>query len=688
MSLKKIMIDGQEIEVPGNLALIQACEEAGVEVPRFCYHERLSVAGNCRMCLVEVKGAPKPMASCAVTVNDLRGGANGEPAVVLTQSPLVKKAREGVMEFLLANHPLDCPICDQGGECDLQDQAMAYGGDRTRFEFGKRAVEDKNLGPLVKTVMTRCIHCTRCVRFSTEVAGSPELGAIYRGEETEITPYLENIVTSELSANIIDLCPVGALTSKPYAFTARPWEMKKIESYDITDAMGSAITVQSRGNTVMRITPRNDDDVNEEWISNKARFIVDGLNCQRLDKPYIRKDGQLTPVSWDEALEKTAEILNHAGENTAFLAGRQTDIETLYAAKMLAKSMNARIEGRISDSFPVDNIGVSRYNATFAATDYADVILLVGTNPRLEAPVLNARLRKAWLNNDAKIALIGEAVDLTYSYSHLGNGADAVRDLLAGNDFSKILADARNPLIIIGEGAISDEGEAIFAQIQNIMDKYNIRKNAFCFLTSAASLGGVMELGFADKNGLQGIYESAQNRTLQAVVSLASDDVDFTKFDTVKKIYIGSHGDNGAHYADIILPAAGYTEKDSLYITAEGRVRYLVRAVFPVGEAKEDWAILRAISEMMGKTLPFDSFVQLRNSIFAEFNDLNTADNLIIHEIQKIDVAKKLSSGLYSTHIKEFYMTDPACRASKTLHSCQRAFYGKDSLIDNNKKVA
>lgn len=680
MALKKIIIDSKEIEVPGNLALIQACEEAGVEVPRFCYHERLSVAGNCRMCLVEVQGAPKPMASCAVTVNDLRPGPQGEPPVVRTNSPIVKKAREGVMEFLLANHPLDCPVCDQGGECDLQDQAMAYGSDKSRYDFGKRAVPDKELGPLVKTVMTRCIHCTRCVRFSTEVAGSPELGAIYRGEETEITPYLENIVTSELSANIIDLCPVGALTAKPYAFTARPWEMKKTETYDISDAMGSAIAVQARGNQVMRITPRNDDAVNEEWISNKARFLVDGLLRQRLDVPYIRRDGKLIPSTWEEALLKTKDLLLNAGSDVAFVAGQQTDIETLFVAKALADKIGAITEGRSLDAIPADNIAASRYNATFAITDEADAVLLIGVNPRLEASVLNARLRKAWLYQDAKIAVIGEQSDLTYEYTYLGADSEAVDALLAGHEFATILQEARRPLIIIGEGALQADA-GILHKVHLLIEKYDLPKDSYNFLTTAISLGGVTELGFTYKAGISAIAD----KTSGVIVNLGNDDISIK----ATSIYIGSHGDKGALNAAVILPATAFTEKESLYITAEGRVRSLKRVVGTIGDAKEEWAILRAISEMIGQTLDVNCFADVRTALLQAYPALQNKDEIIFHDLGKIVLAQQGETGLYKTIISEFYLTDPICRASKTLHACQREFYDhlKGDETQNGQKM-
>ena len=684
MALKKIIIDDQEIEVPTNLALIQACEEAGVEIPRFCYHERLSVAGNCRMCLVEVKGIPKPQASCAVTVGDLRGGANGEPPVVSTKSAMVKKAREGVMEFLLANHPLDCPICDQGGECDLQDQAMVYGTDKSRFEFGKRAVEDKNLGPLVKTAMTRCIHCTRCVRFSTEVAGSPELGAIYRGEETEITPYLENIVTSELSANIIDLCPVGALTSKPYAFVARPWEMTKTESIDVTDAMGSAIIVQARGNEVMRITPRNDDDVNEEWISNKARFVVDGLKRQRLDRPYIRKEGRLVAVSWEEVLDYVAQRLGQTEIKSAFIAGSHTDIETLYAAKALAKTIGAVTEGRAFDALPADNIFMGRFNPRFASVDSADAILLVGTNPRLEAAVLNARIRKTWLNNKADIAVIGEKSDLTYDYTYLGKDATALQALICReHKFVEKLQQAKNPLIIVGEGALKADGVVVLKLLQVLMETLKLPKEAYAYLPTSMAQGGVLELGFTHEGGLSDIYRSVAEGTIGTIFALGADELAYPALEKAFKIYMGTHGDNGAHHADVILPSATYIEKDATYISAEGRVRKANKAVFPVGEAKPDWAILRALSEHLSQTLPFDSLEELRHKLFAECPALEQTDMIISHPYKQIDVAQAESSGIYHSIITEYYMTDAVVRASKVLRECQKSFYGvQEKLAD------
>ncbi|MEM6602536.1 MAG: NADH-quinone oxidoreductase subunit NuoG [Pseudomonadota bacterium] len=671
MALKKVIIDDREVEVPGTLTLIQACEDAGVEIPRFCYHDRLSIAGNCRMCLVEVKGAPKPMASCAVAVNDLRPGPNGEPPVISTRSDMVKKAREGVMEFLLANHPLDCPICDQGGECDLQDQAMAYGTDKSRFVFNKRAVDDKDLGPLVKTVMTRCIHCTRCVRFSTEVAGAPELGAVYRGEDTEITPYLENIVTSELSANIIDLCPVGALTSKPYAFRARPWEVKRTDTYDVMDAMGAAITVHARGNEVLRITPRNDDDVNEEWISNKTRFVVDGLRRQRLDKPYMRVHGKLQPAAWEDALAVVADKLKIAGTDTAFIAGPHSDVETLFAAQNLAEKFGAFTEGRRHlQSIPADNIALSRFNSEFAAIDRADVIILIGTNPRFEAPVLNARIRKAWLQNNADIAVIGETYDLTYDYQHLGAGASTLTGVLDGTDkFADILKEAQRPVIIIGENVIAKDGLTVPKLVQDIIEKYDLPETCYNLLPSEISAAGVFELGFASERSVS---------DAKIIVSLGAEEFPADQ-QNIFKIYIGAHGDKGASQADVILPTAAYTEKDATYITAEGRVRQAMRAIFPPGQAKESWAILRALSAIAGKTLPFDSFGELREQLYAAYPQLEDADLVIAHDCKKIDLADSPTCELYQSHIKEFYLTDSLARASKVLRECQDAFYNKNS---------
>lgn len=683
MALKKILIDDIEIEVPESLTLIQACEEAGVQIPRFCYHERLSIAGNCRMCLVEVKGAPKPQASCALAVSDLRSGPNGELPVVLTNSPTVTKARQGVMEFLLANHPLDCPICDQGGECDLQDQAMVYGKDKSRFSFDKRAVEEKEFGPVIKTEMTRCIHCTRCVRFSTEIAGVPEMGAINRGEDTEITSYLENIVTNELSGNVIDLCPVGALTSKPAAFTARPWEMKKTETIDVTDSVCSAIVMQARGNEVMRIAPRNDDDVNEEWISNKARYAYDGLKRQRLDTPYMRLEGKLTAVSWQEALN--AVIPHLKTEKTAFYAGAHTSLETLYATKAFGNLINARYEIRPSNSDMPAVLSCVKFNRTFADIDKSSAILLVGTNPRKEAAVLNARIRKAWLKNHAEIALIGEVFDANYDITHLGNGADALNRFVQ-SDFAKILQKAEYPTIIIGEGAVSGpDGVHVIAKIQEIIAELGLPSDSYAFLAQTASLVGGVALGFCDNNTVDDLYSACVTGNITTMVSIGNDDLQFNRLEKCFKIYIGSHGDRGAEYADIILPTAAYSETDGLYLNAEGRVREASRSVFPVGEAKETWAIFRALSEMMGQILPFDNFGELREALLGAYPELRMVDEIVPSDYIKIESNTVCSQAVYRTTIKDYYFTDAITRASKVLRDCQKAVDDKSASISQHK---
>lgn len=670
MALKRIIIDNNEIEVPESLTLIQACEGAGVEIPRFCYHERLSIAGNCRMCLVEVKGIPKPQASCALAVSDLRGGQNGELPTILTRSPMVTKARQGVMEFLLANHPLDCPICDQGGECDLQDQAMVYGKDKSRFSFEKRAVYEKEFGPVIKTEMTRCIHCTRCVRFSTEVAGVPEMGAINRGEDTEITAYLDSMITNELSGNVIDLCPVGALTSKPAAFTARPWEMKKIETIDVTDAMCSAITMQVRGNEVMRISPRNDDEINEEWISNKARFAYDGLKRQRLDKPYVRQNGKLISVSWQQALETLIPHLKIG--KTAFYAGHHTNLETLYVSKAFGHLIEARFEARPANSDIPADLSLVKFNPTFSNIDKSSAILLIGTDPRKEMAVLNARIRKAWLKNHADIALIGEKFDANYNLLHLGNGADALNNFLQ-SDFSEKLKTADYPIIIIGEGAVSGpDGQNVIAKIQEIINKLNLPKESYGFLSQSASMVGAVALGFCDEKGVEGLYSDCVTGQIETLISLGNDSLQFNRLKKCFKVYIGSHGDDGALHADIILPTATYSETDGLYLNAEGRVREAMRAVFPIGEAKETWAILRALSEMIGKTLPFDNFSQIRSDLFCDYPAFRMIDEVVPSNILNLGLNKACNQSVYRTTINDYYFTDAVTRASKVLRECQK----------------
>ncbi|MGY9053072.1 MAG: NADH-quinone oxidoreductase subunit NuoG, partial [Rhodobacterales bacterium] len=612
--LKKIIIDGQEVEVNGAMTLLQACEVAGVEVPRFCYHERLTIAGNCRMCLVEVVGGPpKPAASCAMQVRDVRGGRNGELPEIKTTSPMVKKAREGVMEFLLINHPLDCPICDQGGECDLQDQAMAYGVDFSRFREPKRAVDNLDLGPLVATTMTRCISCTRCVRFTTEVAGITQMGQTGRGEDSEITSYLNETLDSELQGNIIDLCPVGALTSKPYAFTARPWELTKTETIDVMDALGSNIRVDTKGREVMRILPRLNEDVNEEWVSDKTRFVWDGLRRQRLDQPYVRVNGKLKPASWPEAFASVAKAIK--GKKVSAIAGDLAPVEAMFALKQIIIGLEGSTECRVDDAkLPVGNRAAYVGTATIEDIDSAEIIQLIGTNPRMEAPVLNARIRKAYMNG-ANINLIGDPIDLTYKYTHAGNDRAALDALVVENVPAETLK--KKSIIIIGQGALQEaDGEAVLATVQRLAE--NTDSKLLILHTAAARVGG-MDIGFTTKGGIKTALKDAE-----VVFNLGADEVEISENPFV--IYQGSHGDRGAHRADVILPAAAYTEESGIFVNTEGRVQMTARAGFAPGQAKENWAILRALSAELGETLPYDNLNALRAELFEDYPHMSNLD--------------------------------------------------------------
>ncbi|WP_170450660.1 NADH-quinone oxidoreductase subunit NuoG [Ruegeria arenilitoris] len=640
--LRKIVIDDKEIEVDGAMTLIQACEQAGVEVPRFCYHERLSIAGNCRMCLVEVVGGPpKPAASCAMQVRDLRPGPEGQPPVVKTNSPMVKKAREGVMEFLLINHPLDCPICDQGGECDLQDQAMAYGMSASRFKEAKRAVDDLDLGPLVGTAMTRCISCTRCVRFTTEIAGIDQMGQTGRGEDAEITSYLNQTLDSNLQGNIIDLCPVGALTSKPYAFTARPWELTKTETIDVMDALGSNIRVDTKGREVMRILPRNHDGVNEEWISDKTRFVWDGLRRQRLDTPYIRENGRLRAASWPEALATAAAAMK--GKKVAGLIGDLVPVEAAFALKQMIEGLGGKVECRTDNArLPIGNRSGYVGNVTIEEIDTAKEIILIGTNPRDEAPVLNARIRKAWLTG-ADVKLIGPAVDLTYDYEHLGTDRDALAKAKASSE----------AVVIVGQGAVSEaDGLAVLAAARALSGRMLV-------LHTAAARVGAMDVGAATEGGLEAAIGGAE-----VIFNLGADEVDIDAGPFV--IYQGSHGDRGAHRADVILPGAAYTEENGLFVNTEGRPQLAMRAGFAPGEAKENWAILRALSAELGEKLPYDTLAQLRQKLIEAVPHLAGIDQVPENEDQAIE-AGPLGQADFRTVITDFYLTNPIARASQLM---------------------
>jgi NADH-quinone oxidoreductase subunit G len=650
---RTIVIDGTEVDVDPAMTLIQACEQAGVEIPRFCYHERLSIAGNCRMCLVEVVGGPpKPAASCAMQVKDLRPGPEGQPPVVKTNSPMVKKAREGVMEFLLINHPLDCPICDQGGECDLQDQAMAYGVDFSRFREPKRAVEDLDLGPLVETHMTRCISCTRCVRFITEVAGIPELGQTGRGEDSEITSYLGKTLDSEMQGNIVDLCPVGALTNKPYAFTARPWELTKTETIDVMDALGSNIRIDSKGREVMRILPRNNDGVNEEWLADRSRYVWDGLRRQRLDRPYIRENGKLRPASWGEALGAAATAIKGATK-LAGLVGDLAPTEAAFSLKQLVEGQGGTVECRTDGAkLPAGNRSAYVGTATIEDIDDAKAIMLIGTNPRVEAPVLNARIRKAWAKG-ADVGLIGPAVDLTYEYIHVGTDRAALQKV-ADRDHSGDGILEKPSVVIVGQGALREtDGEAVLAAAMKLADATG---SGLLVLHTAAARVGAMDVGAVTEGGLAAAVDGAD-----VIYNLGADEVDIAA--GAKVIYQGSHGDRGAHRADIILPAAAYPEEAGLFVNTEGRPQLAFRASFPPGEARENWAILRALSAEVGAVQPWNTIGQLRGALIEAVPHLGAVDEVPVNEMQALP-AGALGKADFVPAITDHYLVNPIARAS------------------------
>ncbi|HUD50786.1 NADH-quinone oxidoreductase subunit NuoG [Parvibaculum sp.] len=664
--MPKVTVDGIEVEVEAGATLLQACEAAGVEIPRFCYHERLSIAGNCRMCLVEVEKSPKPVASCAMPAAD--------GAIVRTTTEQVKRAREGVMEFLLINHPLDCPICDQGGECDLQDQAMGYGTDGSRYRENKRAVEEKYMGPLVKTVMTRCIQCTRCIRFATEVAGTPEIGAIGRGEDMEITTYLEHTLTSELSANVVDLCPVGALTFRPFAFTARPWELRKTESVDVMDAVGSNIRVDTRGSEVMRILPRLNEDVNEEWISDKTRFVWDGLKTQRLDRPYIRENGKLREASWAEAFAAIAAKLKGAkGERIGAIVGDLAAAEEMKALKDLwTKLGSANIDCRQDGAKQGGARSSYLFNSTIAGIEQADAILIIGADPRREAPVLNARIRKRFrMGGGLKIGVIGPRHDMTYPYEHLGAGTQTLKDLAGGAGFAEALKAAQKAIVILGEGAVArKDGAAVLAAAIALARATGAEFN---MLHTAASRVGGLDLGLVPGAGgrdVAGIVDGASKGEIDVVYLLGADEIDMSKLGSAFVIYQGTHGDAGAHRADVILPGAAYTEKNGLYVNTEGRVQRGQRAAFPPGDAREDWAILRALSDALGATLPYDKIEQVRAAIVADAPHFAEIDTIVPAGALPDLPAGELDAAPFETPFADFYLTNPIARASKVMAEC------------------
>jgi NADH-quinone oxidoreductase subunit G len=675
--MPKLTIDGGEIEVPAGTTILQACELAGIEVPHFCFHKRLAIAGNCRMCLVEVERSPKPIASCAMPV--------GDGMVVHTKSPKALKAQKGVMEFLLINHPLDCPICDQGGECDLQDQAMAYGFDRSRFVENKRAVRDKNFGPLVETHMTRCIHCTRCIRFLTEIAGVQELGATGRGEDMEIGTYIERALGSELSANIIDLCPVGALTSKPYAFMARPWELVKTESIDVLDAVGSNIRVDSRDAQVLRVLPRVNEDINEEWISDKTRYAIDGLRRRRLDRPYAGRRGARGEIDWREALEIVADRMKAVpAERIAAIGGDLCDLESMFALKELlgglgAVSLDCRQDGAKLD--PRCRVGYL-FNTTIAGIEMADACLLIGTNPRWEAPLVNARLRKRHLQGGFNIAAIGPAFDLSFPVEMLGEGGETVGAVATGtHPWAERLRQAKNPMLIVGQGALTrPDGAQVLATAREIAEHCGLMRdgwNGFNVLHRAAARVGGLDIGFVPQPGgrdVAGILDGCRSGAIEVLYLLGADEIDVSDLGSAFVVYQGHHGDRGAERADVILPAAAYTEKDGTYLNTEGRAQLGRRAVFPPGDAREDWAIIRALSAAVGQPLPFDSLGELRLRLRAAHPSAAGIDRVTPAAWGMFGETGPIEPRPFAYPIADFYRTDPISRASATMAECSDVF--------------
>ena len=668
-----LTVDGTEVTVDPGTTVLQACEEAGAEIPRFCYHERLSIAGNCRMCLVEMEKAPKLIASCAMPASD--------GMVIHTNTQKVKEGREGAMEFLLINHPLDCPICDQGGECDLQDQSMAYGSGNSRYHEMKRAVAEKNMGPLIKTTMTRCIHCTRCVRFATEVAGVEDLGAINRGENMEIATYLEQALDSELSGNIIDLCPVGALTSKPYAFAARPWELSKTESIDALDAVGANIRVDNRGKEVMRILPRLHEDVNEEWLSDRSRFSYDGLKAQRLDTPYLRKNGKLEPVSWGDAFDAIAAKLEGvAGAKIGAIAGDLVCAESMKALKDLmdllgSPNIDCRQDGA---ALPGGVRSGYLFNSTIAGIEEADALLIVGSNPRHEAALINARIRKRWKMGNFPIALVGEQVDLGYGHEYLGAGPATLADVAVGkHSFAKILKKAKRPMIIVGQGALSRaDGAAVLALTKQIADDFGLVSddwNGFNVLHTAAARVGGLDLDLVPAEGGKSAVEMLDG-SLDVLFLLGADEIDTSRLEKSFVIYQGSHGDAGAAAADVILPGAAYTEKDAVWVNTEGRPQLGRRAIFPPGDAREDWTILRALSEKIGKTLPYNTLAELRAAMIEVAPHFADIDVVTPAPWGDFGMQGTTDDNAFVNPITDYYLTNPISRSSRIMAECSATF--------------
>jgi len=677
--MPRLTIDGREVEVPAGLTVLQACETVGIEIPRFCYHERLAIAGNCRMCLVKMQGSPKPIASCAMPAAD--------GMVIETNTPQVHAARKGVMEFLLINHPLDCPICDQGGECDLQDQALFYGFDRGRYHENKRAVRDKNFGPLIKTIMTRCIHCTRCIRFAEDIAGVPELGATGRGEDMEVGTYVEKVLTSELSGNVIDLCPVGALTSKPYAFVARPWELTTTESVDVMDGLGCNIRIDARGPEVLRVLPRLNDEVNEEWISDKSRFACDGLRRQRLDRPYVRENGKLRPATWSEAFAAIAGRLQGlSGERMAAIAGDLACAESMLLLKLLMESLGSpNLDCRQDGvALPAGPRVSYLFNSTIAGIERAGALLIVGANPRIEAAVLNARIRKRWMKGEFPIAVLGPKADLTYPYEHLGDDPRLLRTLAeGGHGFAQVLREAERPMLILGMGALArPDGAQILGAARQLAEATGMagaenRWNGFNVLHTAAARVGGLDLGFVPKQGgrdLAGILEGAESGAIDFVYLLGADEIDTGRLGRAFVVYQGHHGDAGAHRADVILPGAAYTEKDGTYVNTEGRAQRGFLATQPPGDARPDWAIVRALSESLGRTLPVNSLADVRRLLAAQYASFADIDAVTPAPWALFGNEGPIEGTPLASPIDSFHLTNPICRASVTMAKCVEAF--------------
>ncbi len=677
--MPKIKIDNKEYEFENGMTVMQACELAGTEIPRFCYHEKLSIAGNCRMCLVEMEKAPKPIASCAMPAAD--------GMIIKTNTETVKKARKGVMEFLLINHPLDCPICDQGGECDLQDQAMYYGFDKTRYEENKRAVQNKNMGPLVKTIMTRCIHCTRCVRFSTEVAGVDDIGLLGRGENAEITTYLEKTIKSELSGNVIDLCPVGALTSKPYAFKSRPWELTKTETFDVFDGVGSSIRIDTRGKKVLRALPRINEEINEEWISDKSRFAIDGLSSQRLDNVYLKSNGKLQKSSWDNVFTKIKYQINQRGkENTVFLSGKFTDVETIFASKKFSESLNSNnYDCRFDNAQFISNATASyKFNSTIQEIENADAILLIGSNPRWEAAVLNSRIRKAYIDNNCKIGLIGPKLSLTYKYKHLSDSLEYLNDLLNNKtEFGKVLSNAKNPLIIVGTSAINNSSGKKIIENAALIAK-NIQKsekiNPLNILNQDISRVGALDLKFYNKrfdNDYNSQLKKHIDNTKPVVFLMGLDEIDLSTFKNAYVIYLGHHGDIAASISDVILPTPAYTEKSSTYMNIEGRVIQSTKCHNPLGEAREEWKIFRVLSDLFGNDLKFNNLRELRSELTKNFNQFSHLNQINVNKEITFAKQNKIDDIKINYNIKNFYMNDSISRSSETMALCTKDILNK-----------